>query len=577
MSARRKMLTVTTGVMLFLGIAAAAWGFYAAFGFGSGDALATTLASPAPVTAAASGTGAVVSWSAVASPSGTASDVSYTVSRSTDASTWVAASGSCAGTLDSGTTSCTDAPASTGDYYYRVSAAFRSWTSAAQTDVATHVSVCVSATKLTFTSSGQTFVAGSVSDVITVQRQDAPGSPGTCGITTVDLSSSSGAGSFRDADNTQTITTATIAAGSSTATFRYSDTVAGSPTITAADHAAVLAQATQSETVTATTAAVVRVETAANGSGTVVSAQNVTAGTSMTMYSISRDTYGNFVANVASDPSGWSLTSKTGGVADGDLVAATDLKSAVFTGHLVGTAKVHVVKTGLTSTDSGTITVVPGAGAKYVFTSTAQTITASGSVASSAITVQLQDANGNPASAASDTTVSLSTSVGAAGTFRNSADTSSITSVTMTTGTNSVSFKYRSTKAGTNTLTAHTAGLTDGTQAEFVNSAPVTLTWDCPSGAVTKNHNYTVTISVPSDAFGNAFTRNVALAVTLSFPTQSSPAYSVNSSTISITTGPANNTFTLSTSTGANKSATLRAAVGSGFTAPPDRSMTTGN
>jgi hypothetical protein len=103
----------------------------------------------------------------------------------------------------------------------------------------------------------------------------------------------------------------------------------------------------------------ISVETAANGSGTVVAAQNVTAGSSITVYSVSRDTYGNFVANVAADS--WSLQGATGGVVAGDLVAAGDSKSATFTGHVVGTAKIHVAKTGLTSVDSGTITVVPGA------------------------------------------------------------------------------------------------------------------------------------------------------------------------------------------------------------------------
>src|SRR2546427_7005891 len=52
----------------------------------------------------------------------------------------------------------------------------------------------------------------------------------------------------------------------------------------------------------------IRVETAADGSGTVVPAQNVTAGSSVTGYAITRDTYGNFVANT--DLGTWSLTSE---------------------------------------------------------------------------------------------------------------------------------------------------------------------------------------------------------------------------------------------------------------------------
>jgi uncharacterized repeat protein (TIGR01451 family) len=102
----------------------------------------------------------------------------------------------------------------------------------------------------------------------------------------------------------------------------------------------------------------IRVETAANGSGVVVPAQSVASGSTLTVFSISRDASNNFVANVAADS--WSLVSVTGGVVAGDLVAAGDSKSATFTGHLVGTAVIHAVVSGLTSTDSGTITVTGG-------------------------------------------------------------------------------------------------------------------------------------------------------------------------------------------------------------------------
>ena len=55
----------------------------------------------------------------------------------------------------------------------------------------------------------------------------------------------------------------------------------------------------------------------------------------------------------------WSFTSKTGGVANTDLSPASGT-STVMTGHLVGTGIIHAVISGLTSTDSGTITVNVG-------------------------------------------------------------------------------------------------------------------------------------------------------------------------------------------------------------------------
>ena len=118
------------------------------------------------------------------------------------------------------------------------------------------------------------------------------------------------------------------------------------------------------QTVVAGTAAQVRVETAADGSGTVVPAQSVASGSAIAVYAVSRDGAGNFIGNVAADVGGWSLVNASGGVAGGDLLAAGDRKSAVFTGHVIGTAGIRAVAGGLTPVDSGTLTVVAGVAAQ---------------------------------------------------------------------------------------------------------------------------------------------------------------------------------------------------------------------
>jgi hypothetical protein len=100
------------------------------------------------------------------------------------------------------------------------------------------------------------------------------------------------------------------------------------------------------------------VETKPDGSGVVVPAQTLNSGSTLTVYAIARDGSNTFVANVAAT---WSLLSKTGGVIDGDLVVAGDFKSATFNAHVIGTAIIDAAKTGLATTDSGTITVAPGA------------------------------------------------------------------------------------------------------------------------------------------------------------------------------------------------------------------------
>lgn len=116
-------------------------------------------------------------------------------------------------------------------------------------------------------------------------------------------------------------------------------------------------------TVTHGIAAVVRVETASNGSGTIVPSQSVASGNNVTVYAIVRDASNNFVAN---DSSTWSLLDASGGIALGDLVPATDGRSALFTGHLIGAAKIFASSGVLPSTPTGILTVTPGAAALVV-------------------------------------------------------------------------------------------------------------------------------------------------------------------------------------------------------------------
>jgi len=101
----------------------------------------------------------------------------------------------------------------------------------------------------------------------------------------------------------------------------------------------------------------ISIETSADGGGGVVPSQNVTAGGAVTAFAIVRDNSGNFIANVAA---AWSLSSATGNIANADLVPAADSRSAIFTGNLVGSARLSASAGGLTG-NSGTLTVVAGA------------------------------------------------------------------------------------------------------------------------------------------------------------------------------------------------------------------------
>src|SRR5262249_53083240 len=116
-----------------------------------------------------------------------------------------------------------------------------------------------------------------------------------------------------------------------------------------------------------------------------------------------------------------------------------------------------------------TLTEIAGAASKLAFTSASQTLTA-GVTSGNNITVTLQDGFGNAATAGSGgVTVNLSTT-SAGGVFRDTADTSTITSVSIASGSSGAGFKYKDTVAGTPVLTAAASGLTSATQQEIINA-----------------------------------------------------------------------------------------------------------
>jgi len=111
----------------------------------------------------------------------------------------------------------------------------------------------------------------------------------------------------------------------------------------------------------------VRVETKADGSGTVVGAQTLTAGGSITNFAIARDEANNFIENT---PAPWAMVNVTGGVTNSDLTVAPGNKSAVFTAHLAGTGEIQAAAAATNLVNSGTITVASG-GASQIRVETA--------------------------------------------------------------------------------------------------------------------------------------------------------------------------------------------------------------
>jgi hypothetical protein len=171
--------------------------------------------------------------------------------------------------------------------------------------------------------------AGNLGEV-QVLALDANGNPVT--NTTVNIAISSGAGALTG--NTA------ITDGNGVAHFiNLKIDRIGTKKLRASSSA--LVAATSSDfNITAGPASTLTIETQPGGTGSMLVAQNIPAGSSIQAHAVHRDALGNYVTNVAV---AWSLTNITGGVVMGDLIPAGDSRSAVMTGHLVGTARIRAV------------------------------------------------------------------------------------------------------------------------------------------------------------------------------------------------------------------------------------------
>ena len=321
--------------------------------------------------------------------------------------------------------------------------------------------VTVMAPKLVFTTAPQTTAPGVTSGVITVQRQAYDGTPMTSSQLTVNLSSNSAGGHFRDPADTQNISTVKILTGTSSVSFAYRDSALGSPTITAS--AGVFTSAVQIENVVAPPVLVFtsapQTTTPGVATGKITVQRRSPVGTAMTS--------GALVVN---------LSTTTGGGTFRKLKSATiitsvtiaDGKSAVsfrYQDSAVGTPTITASAAGFTS---ATQTVTVQNPPKLVFTSAPQTT--SPNLNTGLITVQRQSFGGSPLTAG-PLTVHLSSSA-ASGQFRNAGGATVITSVNIGGGKSSATFRYRDSAPGSPTITAAAATFTSGTQTVTVDSPP---------------------------------------------------------------------------------------------------------
>ncbi|MFA7334678.1 MAG: autotransporter-associated beta strand repeat-containing protein, partial [Kiritimatiellia bacterium] len=261
----------------------------------------------------------------------------------------------------------------------------------------------------------------------------------------------------------------------------------------------------------------VNVETAPDGTGIIVPATNIVSGSNLMVYAVTRDASDNFVTNIAADT--WSLIARTGGVVDGNLVAAGDMKSATFTGVLAGTANIQATSGSLTTNASGTITVVAGAADKLAFTTQPSESTAAGVPFARQPAVTIQDAAGNTVTTATND-VALARTAGS-GVLGGTTNKAAVNGVADFAGLGLSIDLVGADKA----LTATSAGLTPAiTAPAFAITAgaadKIAFTTQPPTATPAGTVFATNPVVKIQDAFGNTVTTgadsttNVALALT---------------------------------------------------------------
>ena len=216
--------------------------------------------------------------------------------------------------------------------------------------------------------------------------------------------------------------------------------------------------------------------------------------------------------NLVSGPSGGTISSTCSGVESYGIVQFTDCSM-----NTQGSYGIQAVDGSLVPTTVANVSVTGATSTKLAFTSNSLTGTASGSASLGPITVQEEDAYGDPVPTTTPVTVSLSSSSTGTNEFAAASGGAAITSVTIPANSSSATFYYGDTKAGSPTLTASAAGLVSGTQSETITatSASKLAITSSPFSAGSSSSATTPFNVTLEDTYGNATTKTSAITVNL--------------------------------------------------------------
>ena len=269
---------------------------------------------------------------------------------------------------------------------------------------------------------------------------------------------------------------------------------------------------------------------------------SATAGASFSVAVSFEDTLGNVVPSSApvtlalgTNPSGGTLTCTSDPVDASSGVATFNCYVAqAGTGYTLSASSV-----GYPSVTTNPFAITAAGPSQLVVTSTAVSGAASSSATLGPITVQEQDAFGNPTTAAE--TVNLaSSSTGAK--FSATSGGAGITSISIGAGSSSASFYYGDTKAGTPLITASATGLSAGTQPETISAGAATKLGFSPTtpGPGTAGSAIPSVLVQVQDTFGNVVTTANSGSVTLSIASGSAQSsFTSGTTSVGVTSGVA--------------------------------------
>jgi hypothetical protein len=451
-----------------------------------------------------------VSWTASA---GSINPTGYYVTRITGSTTAAACGSSPASLLAS--TSCTDNAAPVGTHRYVVTAVYRSWTAVGAASGNITV-VLPSSNQLAFAQGPSNAIAGAaISPAVTVALRTTLGLPVLTADVPVTLSLATNPGSGTLSGPVAVTNSLGVATFSNLSIDKagtgYTLT-ASSPGLTTVSSAAFNITPAAAKTLQITTNPVTGAASATANLGP-ISVQRLDAyGNPVTA--------GDLAVGLSSSATGTGLfAATTGGPAVTTVTIPNGLSAASFRygDTKAGTPTLTAGSTGLTAaTQAATITA--GTATKLAVLSAPVTGTASASAALGPITVQRQDAFGNPTTAGS-TTLLVSSNSGT-GVFAVTSAGATVTQVTIADGSSVASFYYGDTKSGTPTVTVSNTSLGALTQTEtVVAGAASQLKFDTgPTPVVTMNQPFNPVIRVLiADTFGNpSSTGTITIATNLS-------------------------------------------------------------